>query len=149
MNAEKLKELRICEKKAVRFTKIFGVPLLLTVLAMLVHMLITGPELKAVHVGIYMLFVIVWLVITSHFGFKEMKYVNQEEFGIISILEQFLQSEGISEDSFEIVWNELTHEYMVAFHNQTINYDDLDQKVQTLIYELNKIVNKNVKVKLL
>ena len=69
VNAEKLKELRICEKKAVRFTKIFGVPLLLTVLAMLVHMLITGPELKAVHVGIYMLFVIVWLVITSHFGF--------------------------------------------------------------------------------
>ena len=149
MNIEKLKELRSFEKRSIKLMKIFGIPLLLSVIGLLIYLFISNKDLKVIVVGILMLIIMALMAITSHFGFKEMKYINQEENAIISILKQFLQSEGIPKGSFKFVFNESNHEYLVAFHNQTINYNDLDKKVQTLLYQLNKIAEKNVKVKLL
>ena len=149
MSIEKLKELRACEEKAGRLVSSFGGLLILAFFAMVIHSFAVGQMLKAIIVGIYVIAIFILLVITIYFGFKEVNYSNKLIDVILSILKQFLQSEGIPKEAFKLIWDETNHEYLLAFHNQKIDYNILDKKVQELIYLLNKVAKKNVKVKLI
>lgn len=91
---------------------------------------------------------IVCLVFSIIFGRKETKYAEfAEDYIIIKIME-LIKENGISLDCFEII--QLSeNEYKIGFHNQKVDYDALQSKIDYEVSQMNNIAHRTIRITLI
>lgn len=148
MNIDKLVELYNKQKKYNRIIACLAVPI---VLVLVIAFWCTICNLQMYIDSVICAFSIgcALAIVMFIFGRKAEKYDKLCENHIISMVSDFINDYGIPSDGFQILFDETNNEYNVAFHNQQIDYDDLNKKVQEQLSYLNKVANHNVKVNLL
>ena len=144
MKYAKLMEHRQKEKKFSKLMFILLIPGAITIFVLLFELLKEAPNLTAVSIAFVPLLGTV--ILAYIFSAKSSKYSRFAEDYIIVKIMDIIQESGIS--NFEII-EEVGGCYRVGFHNQTIDYDDMQSKINTALDEMNKISDRNIRVKLI
>ncbi|MBQ8044485.1 MAG: hypothetical protein IJ272_10165 [Clostridia bacterium] len=147
MKYNKLKEIGRKKRNFERLCTVLIIALLaLAVLGMVALELdyYTKPLLLEGFGVLVLLGVVLFLVFNS----KQSKYSRMAEDYIIIKIMDLINENGIDTSNIEII-QEVDYRYRVGFHNQTVDYEDLQSKIDSELDTMNKIAGKSIRVKLI
>ena len=99
-------------------------------------------------IGPLLLCCIALAIMAVIFGRLEAKqYHIAQTYFILKVMD-LINEFGISSDDFEII-QETTGIYWIGFHNQTVDYDKLQNAVDNELIAMNKIMKSNIRVNLI
>ena len=76
------------------------------------------------------------------------KYYFKGEEYIISKIKELVECYGIVPKNYTVV-STIENRYMISFHNQIVDYDELEGKISTELSTMNSILNSKIHIGLL
>ena len=151
MKYQKLKQ--ICEKKR-KYVKIGYWIIISAIISMFllgaaaIWLAICGGTLNEGIIIVCGVITICLIVANSVLGQKEEKMIRAiEDYVVIKIMD-VINEYGIAPGNFEIFQTSCGR-YKIGFHNQMIDYDKLQEKIDTELVAMNKIAKSNMRFKLI
>lgn len=107
-----------------------------------------GWHMKPLLLEVFCVLAVLGVVLFLIFNSKQSKYSRMAEDYIIIKIMDLINENGIDTSNFEVI-QEVGHLYRVGFHNQTVDYEDLQSKIDSAVGTMNKIAGKSIRVKLI
>ena len=145
MKFEKLKEIK---KRGQKFCNYVWRSLFGEILSSLILIVWSFTTSKLLLLAILLLTTLFFTLLCIIFGIKAIKYEElAEDYIIIRVMDIIVES-GIATENFDII-NECGYLYKVGFHNQDVDYEELQSKIDTALCEMNKIAEMTIRVELI
>ena len=153
MSFDKLKEIGQKKKKYHTLSIVCIVPTFVTLFIWFVGAILVKidytifEKLGIAKVLCVLAIFIVSFILTAIFTAKELRYANMIDDYIINKVLDLITENGIESTKIKII--DEKDRYKIAFHNQMVDYDTLQRKINDLLKTLNSISNTSVVVDLI
>lgn len=146
MTHAKLNEIYSKERRFGKLAFICAAPMMIALLGVLVWCFIDELSLNlAIVLGIISIPSLGMAII---FGSKETKYHNIAEDYICIKIGEVIEANGVDPVSFQLI-QLCCNEYVIGFHNQTVDYESLRENLNEELKVMNKIAHRVIRVNLI
>ena len=153
MKFDRLKEIGQKKKKYHTFSMVCIVPTFITLFIWFVGAILVKidytifEKIGIVNVFVILAIFIVSFILTAIFTAKELRYANMIDDYIINKVLNLITESGIESSKIQLI--DENGRCKIAFHNQMVDYDTLQSKVNELLKTLNCIAHTSVVVDLI
>ena len=150
MAYDKLEQIKDKKAKYKKLNLIFAIPMFLSLFFVLFNAVIwkVQDDVSNIYImfGAVAVFVI-FMILSTIFAAKELRYTGIMEDYIINKVLNLITESGIESTKIKLI--DEKDRYKIAFHNQMVDYDTLQRKINELLKTLNSISGMAVVVDLI